>query len=145
MQDKKENSKQAGKPIASIPYQSKAWTKVGRLSRSLCLASLAFGDEGLQEYQTANGAPCLREEIAIAQNGTLSKILIGIMLLPLLGGQAASSLAAGLAENRLDASELGAAVSNAATFTAAWSPAFLAELSSKGEDTENCIWVGDCE
>ena len=68
-----------------------------------------------------------------------------MMLLPLLAGQAASSLAAGLGENRLGASELGAAVSNAATLTVALSPALLQELSSKGEDTEKCIWLGDCE
>ena len=135
MEGKRENSHKAGKSIANIPYRGKAWLD--------CLTE--FGGEGRQEYQTANGAIGLRGGIAIGQNGTLAKFLLGMMLLPLLGGQAAVSLAAaGLGENRLDASDLGA-VSYPATFTAAWSPALLSEMSSKGEDTEKCIWVGDCE
>lgn len=154
MQKKTENFN--GKPIASTLDRGKVWPDlvgqtvgqtVGQVSRPLysgCLGCLAFGGEGRSQYQTANGAPFLKVGIASIQNSTLAKILIATMFLPLLGSHATETLAAGMGENRLGARNLGA-ISNAATLTAAWSPVFLPELSSKGDETENCIWVGDCD
>ncbi|NER33881.1 MAG: hypothetical protein F6J93_07510 [Oscillatoria sp. SIO1A7] len=150
MQNKTENFN--GKPVASTLDRSKVWPDlagqmagqtVGQMSRPLysgCLGCLAFGGEGRSQYQT----PFLRVGIASIQNSTLAKILIATMFLPLLGSHATETLAAGMGENRLGASSLGA-ISNPANLTAALSPVFLPELSSKGEDTENCIWVGDCD
>ena len=154
MQNKTEDCN--GKPIASTLDRGKAWPDivgqtvgqiVGQKSRPLysgSLGCLAFGGEGRSQYQTANGAPFLRLGIANIQNSTLAKILIATMFLPLLGSHATETLAAGMGENRLGASNLGA-ISNAANLSTTWSPVFLPELSSKGEDTENCIWVGDCD